>query len=84
MSDDFNCEFADVCEFTCLGDPASCPFCKGRYPAVKSDDELVFYMNCWREMQSFLAEVVRDNFQEYPGAADVLKLMKSIERKFEK
>ena len=48
------------------------------------DDELVFYMNCWREMQFFLAEVVRDNSQEYPGAADVLKLMKSIERKYEK
>lgn len=48
-----------------------------------SDDELVFYMNCWREMQ-FLVEVVCDNSQEYLGAADVLKLMKSIERKYEK
>ena len=25
------------------------------------DDELMFYVKCWREMQSFLSEVVRDN-----------------------
>lgn len=38
---------------------------------------------CWRELQSFLAEVVRDDTGEYPQAADFLKLMKSIERKVE-
>lgn len=48
------------------------------------DDELMFYLECWREMQSFLAEVVRDNTGEYPFAQDVLDLMKSIERKFER
>ena len=37
----------------------------------------------WRELQSFLAEVVRDDTGEYPQAADFLKLMKSIERKVE-
>lgn len=47
------------------------------------DDELIFYMECWREMQSFLTEVVRDNTREYPFAQDVLNLMKSIERKYE-
>lgn len=47
------------------------------------DDELIFYMECWREMQSFLTEVVRDNTGEYPFAQDVLNLMKSIERKYE-
>lgn len=47
------------------------------------DDELLFYMKCWREMQHFLAEVVRDNAEEYPFAKDVLGLMRSIERKFE-
>lgn len=48
------------------------------------DDELIFYMECWREMQSFLTEVVRDNTGDYPFARDVLNLMKSIERKYEK
>lgn len=47
-------------------------------------EELMFYMECWHEMQSFLAEVVRDNTGEYPFAKDVLDLMKSIERKYER
>lgn len=46
------------------------------------DDELMFYCQCWREMQNFLAEVVRDNTGEYPFAKDVLDLMRSIERKY--
>ena len=44
----------------------------------------MFYMKCWREMQSFLTEVVRDNTGDYPFAKDVLNLMRSIERKFER
>ena len=32
------------------------------------DDELMFYLECWRDMQSFLTEVVRDNTGEYPFA----------------
>lgn len=43
----------------------------------------IYYTACWRELQSFLAEVVRDDTGEYPQAADFLKLMKSIERKVE-
>lgn len=50
----------------------------------RSDDELVFYMNCWLEMKSFLNEVLCDYSRDYPGASDVLKLMKSIERKYDK
>lgn len=50
---------------------------------MKRDEELMFYCRCWREMQSFLAEVVRDNTGEYPFAKDVLDLMRSIERKYE-
>ncbi len=46
------------------------------------DDELMFYVKCWREMQSFLSEVVRDNSSVYPFAFDVLNLMRSIERKY--
>ena len=46
------------------------------------DDELMFYVKCWREMQSFLSEVVRDNLPDYPFAPDVLSLMQSIERKY--
>lgn len=48
---------------------------------MNRDDELTFYMECWRDMQSFLAEVVRDNTGEYPFAQDVLNLMRSVERK---
>ena len=44
----------------------------------------MFYMECWREMQNFLTEVVRDNTGGYPFAKDVLDLMRSIERKFER
>lgn len=49
----------------------------------KREEELLFYMECWRELQSFLSEAVRDNTGEYPFAADVLNLMRSIERKYE-
>ena len=49
----------------------------------KRDDELMFYTECWRELRSFLTEVVRDNTGEYPFAQDVLNLMRSIERKYE-
>ena len=31
----------------------------------------MFYMECWREMQNFLTEVVRDNTGGYPFAKDV-------------
>ena len=51
--------------------------------SVKRDDELMFYTECWRELQSFLSEVVMDNTGEYPFAQDVLNLMRSIERKYE-
>ena len=49
----------------------------------KREKELLFYMECWREMQSFLTEAVRDNTGEYPFAEDVLNLMHGIERKCE-
>ena len=49
----------------------------------KCEEELLFYMECWRDMQSFLAEAVRDNTGEYPFAENVLNLMRSIERKYE-
>ena len=49
----------------------------------KREEELLFYMECWREMQSILTEVVRDSTGEYPFAEDVLNLMRSIERKYE-
>ena len=52
--------------------------------SVKRDDELMFYTECWRELRSFLSEVVRDNTGEYPFAQDVLNLMRSIERKYER
>ena len=35
---------------------------------MKRDDELMFYLECWRDMQNFLTEVVRDNTGEYPFA----------------
>ena len=44
----------------------------------------MFYMECWREMQNFLTEVVRDNTGGYTFAKDVFDLMRSIERKFER
>lgn len=50
---------------------------------MRSDRNEIYYTACWRELQSFLAEVVRDDTGEYPQAADFLKLMKSIERKVE-
>ena len=50
--------------------------------SVKRDDELMFYTECWRELRSFLSEVVRDNTGEYPFAQDVLNLIRSIERKY--
>ena len=49
----------------------------------KREEELLFYMECWRELQSFLSEAVRDNTGEYPFAENVLNLMRSIERKYE-
>ena len=51
---------------------------------MKRDDELMFYVECGRELQNFLSEVVRDNTGEYPFAQDVLNLMRSIERKYER
>lgn len=50
---------------------------------MRSDRNEIYYTACWRELQSFLAEAVRDDTGEYPQAADFLKLMKSIERKVE-
>ena len=52
-------------------------------PRHKREEELLFYMECWRELQSFLSEAVRDNTGEYPFAENVLNLMRSIERKYE-
>lgn len=49
----------------------------------KREEELLFYMECWRELQSFLSEAVRDNTGEYLFAENVLNLMRSIERKYE-
>ncbi len=51
---------------------------------MKRDDELMFYVECWRELQNFLAEVVIDNTGEYPQANEFLKLMRSVERKVER
>ena len=51
---------------------------------MSREDELMFYMECWREMQNFLTEVVRDSTSDYPFAKDVLDLMRSIERKLER
>lgn len=48
---------------------------------MNRNDERMFYLECWRDMKSFLMEVVRDNTDEYPFAQDVLDLMHSIERK---
>lgn len=46
---------------------------------MKRDEELMFYVECWREMRSFLAEIVRNNAERYPFAQDVLNLMRAIE-----
>lgn len=51
---------------------------------MKRDDELMFYVECWRDLQSFLSEVVCDDTGEYPFARDVLDLMRSVERKHER
>ena len=45
--------------------------------SVKRDDELMFYTECWRELRSFLSEVVRDNTGEYPFAQDVVSFQDS-------
>ena len=50
---------------------------------MKSDIKPLFYMKCWLEMKIFLSEVVRDDAERCPYAKDVLKLMRSIERKRE-
>lgn len=50
---------------------------------MKREEELLFYMKCWREMQNFLSEVVRNDVEGYPYVQDILKLMRSIERKME-
>lgn len=47
------------------------------------DERRTVFLKCWREMQNFLAEVVRDQSDDFPFASDVLRLMRSIERKFE-
>lgn len=47
------------------------------------NDELIFYAECWRELKKYLAEVARDYTEEYPQAADILKLMRNIERKYD-
>lgn len=51
---------------------------------MKRDEELMFYTECWRELMSFLTEVVLDDSEGYPFAQDVLRLMRSIERKYER
>ena len=51
---------------------------------MKRDDELMFYTECWRELRSCPSEVERDTAGEYPFAQDVLNLMRSIERKYER
>jgi len=50
---------------------------------MKSDIKPLFYMKCWLEMKIFLADVVHDDAEGYPYAQDILKLMRSIERKHE-
>lgn len=50
---------------------------------MKRNEELSFYMKCWREMKSFLKEVAREDAERCPYARDILKLMRSIERKHE-
>ena len=50
---------------------------------MRSDRNEIYYTACWRELQSFLAEVVREDTGEYPQAAAFLQLMTSIERQVE-
>lgn len=50
---------------------------------MKREEDLLLYMKCWREMQTFLSEVVRDDAEGYPYAQDILKLMRAIELKME-
>ena len=38
---------------------------------MKRDDELMFYTECWRELRSFLSEVVRDNTGEYESCPEL-------------
>lgn len=57
------------------------------YYTIKSgecQEDWMFYLRCWRDMQSFLVEVVRDASEEYPFAEDVLELMRSVERRNER
>lgn len=49
---------------------------------TKREDELMFYVCCWRDLRSFLSETVRDDTGEYPFAQDFLNLMRSVERKY--
>lgn len=51
---------------------------------MKRDEDLLFYARCWKELRSFLAEVVRDEVEASLYAKDILKLMRSIERKYER
>lgn len=51
-------------------------------PSIRED--LMFYVCCWRDLRSFLSEVVRDIRADYPFAQDFLNLMRSVERKYEK
>ena len=50
---------------------------------MKREEDLLLYMKCWREMQIFLSEVVRDDAEGYPYAQDILELMRAIELKME-
>lgn len=50
---------------------------------MKREEYLLLYMKCWREMQTFLSEVVRDDAEGYPYAQDILELMRAIELKME-
>lgn len=50
---------------------------------MKREEDFLLYMKCWREMQIFLSEVVRDDAEGYPYAQDVLELMRAIELKME-
>lgn len=50
---------------------------------MKSNIKPLFYMKCWLEMKCFLADVARKDAEGYPYVQDILKLMRSIERKHE-
>ena len=51
---------------------------------MKRDEDLLFYMRCWKKLRSFLAEIARDEAEASLCAKDILKLMRSIERKYER